>query len=65
MKPEDVACNTKVVYPSRAQAKKHLKVLRSRGRRQLLIYECRRCGYYHLGNPPGMQTYKRPGRPFE
>ena len=62
--PRDIACTTKRRYPSKAQAKKHLKKLEGWGRRGLVIYECRFCGEFHLGYPPGQQTYRRAGRPF-
>lgn len=61
MDPRDVACTTKRQYPSKAQAKKALKLLRSRGRTSLKIYQCWHCRLFHLGHPPGQQTYKRPG----
>lgn len=65
MRPDaqDIACRTKVRYASRSQAKKSLKELRRKGRRDLMIYECWFCGLFHLGNPPGKQTYVRPGEP--
>ena len=61
--PEDIACRTKRAYPSRHQAKEALKQLRRQGRRALAIYQCWHCGDFHLGNPPGEQTYRRPGNP--
>lgn len=60
----DISCTTKRVYPSKAQAKKHLKQLHRMGRRALVIYECWFCELHHIGHLPGEQTYKRPGRPF-
>lgn len=60
---EGIACRTKVRYASKAQAKKSLKQLRSQGRRDLMIYECWYCDRFHLGNPPGRQTYVRSGDP--
>lgn len=64
MDARDIACATKRKYPSKAQAKKHLKVLVKQGRRGLVMYDCWWCDGYHLGYPPGQQTYKRSGRPF-
>ena len=64
MNGQDVACTTKHFYPSKSQAKKVLKVLHKRGRRSLVIYECWYCKRFHIGNPPGQQTYQRPGDPF-
>lgn len=64
MDARDVACTTKRRYPSRSQAKKAQKVLIRQGRRGLVIYNCWHCDQYHLGHPPGEQTYKRPGRPM-
>lgn len=58
----DVFCTTKVSYPSRSQAKKAMKVLRRQGRRHLEEYQCTNCELWHLGNPPGYQTYYRSGR---
>lgn len=64
MDARDIACTTKKRYPSKAQAKKSLKELKRQGRRDLVIYECWYCQQFHLGHPPGKQTYHRPGRPF-
>lgn len=64
MNPEDVACTTKRVYPSRSQAKKVLKVLKRRGCHGLKIYQCWHCELFHIGHLPGYQTYKRAGSPF-
>jgi hypothetical protein len=61
---KDIACTTKKRYPSRSQAKKTLKIQHRQGRRTLVIYQCWYCGEFHIGNPPGKQTYKRPGNPF-
>lgn len=61
MDPRDVACTTKVQYPSRAQAKKALKTMRRQGHTALVIYQCWHCELFHLGNPPGRQTYQRKG----
>lgn len=61
----DIACTTKVWYPSKHQAKKAWKRLRRQpGRRHLEWYGCHFCGLYHLGNPPGFQTYVRVGSPL-
>lgn len=61
----DIGCRTKVPFPTRSQAKKHWKWLRRQpGRRHLEIYECRYCPQWHVGNPPGYQTYWQPGSPF-
>lgn len=64
MDGRDIACTTKRRYPSKAQAKKVLKVLHGQGRRTLMIYQCWHCEQFHIGNPPGRQTYLRPGDPF-
>lgn len=64
MDARDIACTTKRVYPSKAQAKKKLKELRRAGDRTLMIYQCWYCDLFHIGHPPGHQTYMRPGRPF-
>ncbi|MEU2426968.1 hypothetical protein ABZ619_39150 [Streptomyces sp. NPDC007851] len=61
----DIGCRTKVPFPTRSQAKKHWKWLRKQpGRRHLEIYECRYCPGFHVGNPPGHQTYLRAGSPY-
>lgn len=64
----DVACNTKRVLPSKSFAKKKLKEMRRAGRRELVIYPCWYSPsddqHYHLGHPPGSQTYHRAGRIF-
>lgn len=62
---EKIACRTKSGrYETKAQAKKALKQLRRQpGRRHLKIYECWHCGLFHIGQPPGHQTYRRAGRP--
>lgn len=62
MNGRDIACTTKRRYATRSQAKKVLKLMRRRGRRELVIYECWHCEQFHLGYPKGMQTYKRSGR---
>ena len=64
MSGRDVACATKRQYPSKSQAKKSLKELRRMGRVSLAIYQCWHCELFHIGNPPGYQTYKRPGRVY-
>lgn len=61
---EDVSCRTKRRYPTKSQAKKALKELHRKGRRSLVIYQCWHCERFHIGNPPGKQTYRRPGNPF-
>lgn len=58
---KDVACTTKRRYASKHQAKKTLKLMHRRGRRGLVIYQCWHCELYHLGYPPGQQTYRRSG----
>ncbi|MFD0393414.1 hypothetical protein ACFQ3Z_16410 [Streptomyces nogalater] len=59
---EDISCRTKVPYASHAEAKRRWKRLRRQpGRHRLVIYECRYCPNYHIGNPFGHQTYRRPG----
>lgn len=63
--PVDVACRTKVPYATKSQAKKALKVMRSRGSRSMVLYKCWNCGLFHLGNRRGQQTYIRKGRVFE
>ncbi|MEE1838148.1 hypothetical protein [Streptomyces sp. SP17KL33] len=64
VRAEDIACTTKVWYPSKHQAKKAWKRLRRQpGRRHLEWYRCGFCRMYHLGNPRGHQTYIRRGRP--
>ena len=63
----DVACNTKKLYTSKSKAKTALKALRRVGRSSLIIYPCwysRNGDHYHLGHPPGEQTYKRSGRVY-
>lgn len=60
----DVACTTKRYYRSKSQAKKSLKALHRQGRRALVIYDCWHCDGFHIGNPPGQQTYRRPGNPY-
>lgn len=65
--PRDIACTTKVCYPSKAQAKKALKVMRrrdGRGADHLTYYECCHCNGWHLGNLPGYQRYTRKGGIF-
>ncbi|MFE5037104.1 hypothetical protein [Streptomyces sp. NPDC056683] len=62
---EDISCRTKVPYESHAEAKRHWKRLRKQpGRQHLVIYECRHCPNWHIGNTFGHQTYRRPGSPF-
>jgi hypothetical protein len=62
---EDVSCRTKVPYESHSAAKKDWKRLRRQpGRQHLEIYECRHCPNFHIGNPPGHQTYRRAGSPY-
>ncbi|MFG3287334.1 hypothetical protein ACGF3G_00730 [Streptomyces sp. NPDC048179] len=62
---EDVSCRTKVPYVSHSEAKRHWKHLRKQpGRQHLVIYECRHCPNWHIGNPFGHQTYRRPGSPY-
>lgn len=62
---QDVSCRTKVPYTSHSEAKRHWKYLRKQpGRQHLEIYECRYCPYWHIGNPPGHQTYRRLGDPY-
>ncbi|MFC5654451.1 hypothetical protein [Streptomyces nogalater] len=62
---EDISCRTKVPYASHAEAKRRWKRLRRQpGRHRLVIYECRYCPNYHIGNPFGHQTYRRPGAPY-
>jgi hypothetical protein len=66
-KNRDIACATKVLYTSKARAKRALKLMKSRGRHGLELYPCwysRNGDHYHLGYPPGEQTYKRAGRAF-
>jgi hypothetical protein len=61
---ERVSCRTKVWFITHSEAKRNLKWLRRQpGRQHLQIYECRYCPNYHIGNPPGYQTYRRPGSP--
>jgi len=61
----NVSCRSKVRYATRAQAKRSLKEMRRRpGGRHLQIYECKHCPNFHIGNPPGHQTYMRPGAPY-
>ncbi|WP_333745782.1 hypothetical protein [Streptomyces sp. IBSBF 2950] len=61
---EDIACNTKVGYETKSAAKRALKHLRRMpGRSRLEIYPCSFCHGFHLGNPPGFQTYRRIGQP--
>jgi len=61
---EDIVCTTKVTYYSRSQAKRAWKRLRRQpGRRHLERYRCSFCHFWHLGNPPGHQTYIRKGLP--
>lgn len=62
---KDIAHSTKYAHRSRAEAKRTSKDLRGLGRKGLDVY---RCWYshpgdyhYHLGHPPGLQTYIRPG----
>lgn len=62
--PKDVACTTKRRYPTKSKAKKTLKILRRQGRTGLVIYQCWHCEEFHLGYPPGQQTYRRSGRIF-
>lgn len=64
MNPKDIACTTKRRYPTKSQAKKALKMLHRQGRTTLVIYQCWHCDEYHLGNPPGEQTYRRAGRVY-
>lgn len=62
---QDISCRTKAWFPTRSQAKKVWKRLRRQpGRRHLQRYPCRYCPGWHIGNPPGHQTYLRPGSPF-
>ncbi|MHB9861906.1 hypothetical protein [Streptomyces sp. YIM S03343] len=62
---EDISCRTKVPYETRGDAKRALKWLRRQpGRRHLQVYKCRYCPCFHIGNPPGFQTYRRSGAPF-
>ncbi|MEU1372021.1 hypothetical protein ABZ454_38945 [Streptomyces sp. NPDC005803] len=62
----DISCRTKVGrYETHAEAKRAWKWLRKQpGRRHLQIYDCRHCPYFHIGNPPGHQTYMRSGHPY-
>ena len=63
----DIACGTKRLYESKAKAKTGLKEHRRGGRRTLILYGCwySRVGeHFHLGHPPGEQTYKRAGSPL-
>ncbi|RPE39811.1 hypothetical protein EDD90_2829 [Streptomyces sp. Ag109_O5-1] len=62
---EDISCRTKVPFATHSEAKRQWKWLRKQpGRQHLEIYECRYCPAYHIGNPPGFQTYRRPGSPY-
>lgn len=63
--PRDIRCATKARYPTKSQAKKALRQLRRQpGRRHLEVTkQCKHCGGFHLGNPPGHQTYLRAGSP--
>lgn len=63
-KVRDISCATKRLYESKAQAKKSQKRLAGQGRRGLLIYECWYGDHWHLGHPPGAQTYRRSGRVY-
>lgn len=68
MTPTDdaaVSCRTKTPYTTYAAAKRAWKQLRRQpGRRHLEIYKCRHCPRFHIGNPPGHQTYMRAGHPY-
>jgi hypothetical protein len=62
---EDVSCRTKVPYATYSEAKRAWKHLRKQpGRHHLEIYDCRYCPHWHIGNPPGHQTYRRAGSPY-
>jgi hypothetical protein len=62
---QDISCRTKVAYATHSEAKRHWKRLRRQpGRQHLEIYKCRHCPNYHIGNPPGHQTYRRAGSPY-
>jgi hypothetical protein len=62
---EDVSCRTKIPFFTRSEAKRAWKQLRKQpGRHHLQIYECRHCPAFHIGNPPGHQTYMRAGSPY-
>lgn len=60
---EDIACRTKRFYTTHRLAKQARKRQRGQGLRDLVIYRCWHCHQFHLGNPPGRQTYVRPGNP--
>lgn len=62
---EEISCRTRRYYATRSEAKRAWKELRRQpGRRHLEINDCRHCGGFHLGNPPGHQNHFRPGRPY-
>lgn len=63
----DIACCTKRLYETKSRAKTKLKQQRRDGRRGLVMYPCwysRGETHFHLGYPPGEQTYRRSGRIF-
>lgn len=60
-----IACSTKRSLRNKGFVKKKLKEMRRSGRPDLTSYECwyspRGNEHFHLGNPPGKQTYYRAG----
>ncbi len=65
----DVACTTKRTLWSKSSAKRKVKEMRKIGRQSIEEYKCpyseRDKPHYHLGHPPGHQTYRRPGRIYK
>lgn len=60
-----VAHSTKRVLMTERLAKKKQKELRGKGQRSIQYYECWYSNpesgpHFHMGNPPGFQTYARP-----
>lgn len=63
-----IACSTKRALRNRGYVRKKLKEMRRAGRPDLVSYKCwysrRDAEHFHLGNPPGKQTYYRAGHIF-
>lgn len=65
MTEEQVACLGKTRFYTRALARRRTRQIRREGGPRFRIYQCRYCGLWHCGHPPGHATYLRHGQPIQ
>lgn len=55
------ACHGKTRFTSRRAARRRARQIRGQGGPRFNTYRCRWCDHVHVGHPPGLATYLRPG----